>query len=798
MAQTKQKETISTQQFVDVKEIKNGVAVLKDGGLRKVVLVDGLNFNLKSEEEQNLITLGYQNLLNSLDFSLQIIVHTRKLNVDDYLAELRARQEQETDDLIKTQIGEYTSFVESLIESNSVMVKNFFVVVPQESSSLIQLPKTGKKGVKVAAAENQSQNYEPSDKDLEQLEARVDHVVSGLREFGLRAVALEDNELRELFYNFYNPTTIEKGDKKVAERTVKNPKTEADAIAPEKIEVAPLSVKIGDKFAKTLFILDYPRFLSSGWLSDIINFPDLIDVSFFIHPEDTAIALKNLRRKSAQFEAQILSNQEKGLVRDPVLETAYQDVESLRDALQQATEKLFLVGVYITIYADSLSALNKLESQISTLLQSRLVDAKSADFEQVKGWRSTMPLGVDALNVNKSLNTGPISSFFPFVSLDLTSDNGILYGINRSNSTLIIFDRFSLENANMVIFAKSGSGKSYATKLEVIRSLMLGTDYIIIDPENEYEALCQALGGTYIKISLNSESHINPFDIPIVPEDEEAGEVLRSHIVNLTGLLKLMLGKVTDEEEALLDQAIIETYAVRDITPGRDFSKTTPPILEDLVGVLRGLEGGEEMATRLLRFVKGSYSGFTNVPTNINLQNRLIVFSVRDLEDELRPIAMYVILNFIWNAIRADLRKRIMIIDEAWWLMKYPDSASFLFGLAKRARKYFLGLTTITQDVEDFLNSPYGRPIITNSSLQLLLKQAPATIDVTGKAFNLTDVEKNYLLEADIGTGLFVAGLKRAAIQVVASLSEDALITTKPQQAEEENDSEPEPQQPSA
>ncbi|MDE2144899.1 MAG: ATP-binding protein [Patescibacteria group bacterium] len=785
----KNTQTPPTQQFVDVREVKNGIVVLKNGALRKVILVDGLNFNLKSEEEQNLIISGYQNLLNSLDFSLQILVHTRKLNIDGYIEDLRERMENTEDEGESQQISEYINFIESLIEGNEVMVKSFFVVIPYEAVSL-PLPSSKHKGGAPKAEEGaeQEETLETPQRERDRLEERVDKVISGLRQIGLRAVALEDNELRELYYNFYNPTTIEQGNEKVAERGKKKTSGEADIVASGSIEVTPLNIKVDDKFARTLFILDYPRFLSSGWFSDIINFPGLIDVSFFIHPEETNIALKNLRRKSAQFESQILANQEKGLVRDPALETAYQDVESLRDALQQATERLFLVGVYITIYADTASELNKLESQINSILESRLVDVRSADFEQIKGWQSTMPLGIDSLDINKSLNTGPISSFFPFVSLDLTSDSGILYGINRSNSTLIIFDRFSLENANMVVFAKSGSGKSYATKLEVIRSLMLGTNYIIIDPENEYQSLAETLGGTYIKISLNSGSHINPFDIPIVPADEDPGEVLRSHVVNLTGLLKLMLGKITDEEEALLDQALIETYAVRDITPGRDFTKATPPLLEDLVGVLRGLQGGEEMATRLLRFVKGSYSGFTNVPTNVDIQNRLIVFSVRDLEDELRPVAMYIILNFIWNAIRADIRKRIMIIDEAWWLMKYPDSASFLFGLAKRARKYYLGLTTITQDVEDFLNSPYGRPIITNSSLQLLLKQAPATIDTTGKAFNLTDVEKNYLLEADVGTGLFIAGLKRAAIQIVASLNEDALITTNPNKTGEDAD----------
>jgi len=553
-------------------------------------------------------------------------------------------------------------------------------------------------------------------------------------------------------------------------------------IAPSSVEINSNYLRLGDKFMKTLFVLGYPRYLSSGWFSPVINLPELTDVSIFIHPVDTGIALRNLRKKATQIQSQMFSNQEKGLIRDPILETALQDIETLRDTLQQATEKLFNISVYMAIYADSLKDLNRLEAEITNILDAKLINLKPTNFEQIKGMNSVTPLCTDEMNIHVPLNSGPVSSFFPFVSLDLTSENGILYGINRHNNTLVIFDRFSLENANMVVFAKAGAGKSYATKLEVIRSLMVGTDVIIVDPENEYIPLSEAVGGSVFKISLDSKNHINPFDIPIIPEDEEPGEVLKSHIVNLTGLLKLMLGELSPEEEAMLDRAVTETYASRDITPDKDFSKIAPPLLENLETILQGLEGGKGMAEKLYRFTKGSYAGFANKPTNVNIVNRLIVFSIRDLEDELRPIAMYIILNFIWNMVRAELKKRVMIIDEAWWMMKYPDSASFLFGLAKRARKYYLGISTITQDVEDFLTSPYGRPIITNSSLQLLLKQAPATVDITAKAFNLTDVEKNYLLEADVGQGLFIAGLKRAAIQIVPSYFEDKLITTNPKQ----------------
>jgi type IV secretory pathway VirB4 component len=774
-------QTARAQDFVQVKDIKEGVVLLKNGGLRKVILVDGLNFDLKSEEEQSVITFAYQNFLNSLDFPIQINIHSRKLNIEDYLKRLNERQAKEENELLKTQIGEYREFIRSFIESNAVMTKSFFVIVPYDPVSLPSINKSLLPKFLGGGAPDTAPTEEILPRNREQLHQRSEQVVNGLRQVGLRAVSLEDPELIEFFYNFYNPTTVENKELNNVDRDGSYGGVE-DIIAPTSLEVNSNYLKLGDKFAKNLFVLDYPRYLSSGWFSPVINLPELCDVSIFINPIDTAIALRKLRREATQLESQMMSNQDKGLVRDPALETGFQDVESLRDSLQQATEKLFDVGVYMTIYADSEKDLNRLEAEITNLFDAKLINLKSANFEQIKAWLSVAPLGMDSMNIYSPLNSGPVSSFFPFVSLDLTSEDGIMYGVNRHNNTLVIFDRFSLENANMVVFAKAGSGKSYATKLEVIRSMMLGTDIIVVDPENEYISMAKAMGGSVFKISLDSENHINPFDIPAVPNDEKPGEVLKSHIVNIVGLLKLMLGKISSEEESILDRAVTETYASRDITADKDFSGIAPPLLEDLEAVLSGMEGGKGMAERLYRFTKGSYAGFTNKPTNVNVANRLIVFSIRDLEDELRPIAMYIILNNIWNLVRAELKKRVMIIDEAWWMMKYPDSASFLFGLAKRGRKYYLGISTITQDVEDFLNSPYGKPIITNSSLQLLLKQAPATIDITAKAFNLTDVEKNYLMESDVGQGLFIAGLKRAAIQIVPSYFEDKLITTNPEE----------------
>ena len=555
-----------------------------------------------------------------------------------------------------------------------------------------------------------------------------------------------------------------------------------DVIAPSALEVNSSYVKLGEKVARTLFVFSYPRYLAINWFSPIINLDKVFDVSIYIHPMDTSEVLRQLQKKVAEVQSQIHMREEKGLVRDPMLDAAYQNLEELRDKLQQAQEKLFSFGLYMTIYADSVAELDREESEIRSMIESKLVYAKPALFQQSEGILTVFPLGRDILGINTKLNSSPISSIFPFVSFDLTSNKGILYGVNRHNNSLVLFDRFSLENYNSVIFAKSGSGKSYAAKLEILRSLMFDTDVIIIDPEREYEYLAEAVDGRYFNISLTSTHHINPFELPAPREDEDPADVLRSNIINLVGLFRIMLGGLSPEDDAILDRAITETYASRDLTAEADFASKIPPILSDLELILANMEGGESLAQRLSKYTKGTWAGFINQPTNVDINKKLVVFSVRDMEDELRPVATYLIVHYIWNAVRKNIKKRLLVIDEAWWLMKEEQGASFLFGIAKRARKYFLGVATITQDVGDFLRSPYGVPIITNSSIQILLKQSPATIDLVQKTFNLTDEEKFLILESDVGEGLFFAGLKHVAIKIISSYTEDQIITSDPHQ----------------
>jgi len=557
-----------------------------------------------------------------------------------------------------------------------------------------------------------------------------------------------------------------------------------DIIAPSSIEIGSNYLKLGERFAKSFFIFSYPRYLSTAWLSPIINSDIPMDLSFFIHPTESEVILKQLMKRVTEVQSEIMDREEKGLVRDPVLETAYRDLEELRDKLQTAREKMFRFGLYLTIYVDKEEDFRNIETALRSILESRLIYVKPALFQQHEGFISTAPYCLDKLQIHTPMNTEPLSSIFPFVSFDLSSNEGILYGINKHNNSLILFDRFSLESANEVVFAKAGSGKSYAIKLETLRYLMMGVEVIVIDPENEYQLLSDAVGGSFFKISLTAPYHINPFELPIPREDESPEDVLRSNIINLVGLLRLMLGGLTPEEDAIIDRALTETYAAKDITPETDASlwKENLPLMEDLETVLETMEGAESLIRRLQKFTKGAYASFFNQTSNISMDNKFSVFGIRDMEDELRPMALYIILRYIWKTVRSNLKKRILVVDEAWWLMHSDDGASFLYGICKRARKYWLGVTTITQDVGDFMGSHYGQPIITNSSLQLLLKQSPATMDVVKKAFNLTEEEKFLLLESEVGEGLFFAGQKHVAIKIMASYAEDQIITTTPEE----------------
>ena len=574
-----------------------------------------------------------------------------------------------------------------------------------------------------------------------------------------------------------------------------------DFIAPSSIVFSNGHFQIGTRYARTYYMYGYPRQLYTGWLSNMVNIDEVMDMSMYIYPVESQVVLENLRKKVSQLEADIQINAEKGRVRDPGTQAAIMDAEEMRDKLQVGEERFFRFSLYFTIYGSSMDELEFVAHKVESMLGQQLVYSKPATSQQEQGLSSTIPQFVDQLQIRRNFSTGALSTSFPFTSADLTQENGILYGINMHNSGLVIFDRFSLENGNSVVFAKSGAGKSFTVKLEALRSMMYGTEIFIIDPENEYQRMAEAVGGAYVRLSLNSPTRINPFDLPNVVDTEEADNALRSNLITLHGLLRLMMGgaqaqmqggtsvmapALSPVEEADLDAALIETYAKAGITNDPLTHTSPPPTINDLYDTLLHMGGtGPQLAQRLRKYTTGTFAGIFSQPSNIDINNQMVVFNIRDLEDELRPVAMYIVLNFIWNKTKADQKKRILIVDEAWQLMKYEDSANFLFSLAKRARKYNLGITTITQDVEDFMGSRMGRAIVANASMQILLKQSTSAVDVLSDIFKLTSEEKKRLSQFPVGQGLFFAGQNHVHIQITASPTETNLITTNPQQVQQ-------------
>ncbi len=577
-----------------------------------------------------------------------------------------------------------------------------------------------------------------------------------------------------------------------------------DFIAPSSIELSSGYFQIGTRFARTYYVYGYPRQLYTGWLSGMINLDEVMDLSMFIYPVDSQVIMNNLRKKVSQLEAGIQIEAEKGKIRDPAKQAAISDAEEMRDKLQVGEERFFRFGFYFTIYASSLEELDFVSRKVESLLGQQLVYSKAATSQQEQGFNSTVPQLTDQLQIRRNMSTGAISTSFPFTSADLSQENGILYGINMHNSGLVIFDRFTLENGNSVVFAKSGAGKSFTVKLEALRSMMMGTEIFIIDPENEYERLAEAVAGAYVRLSLNSATRINPFELPKVVDTEEADNALRSNLITLHGLLRLMMGGAQTQmvdggggamapalnpvEESDLDAALIETYAKAGITNDPLTHNGLPPTVTDLYETLLHMGGtGPQLAQRLRKYTTGTFAGIFSQQSNIDINNPMVVFNVRDLEDELRPVAMYIVLNYIWNKTKSDQKRRILIVDEAWQLMKYEDSANFLFSLAKRARKYNLGISTITQDVEDFMGSRMGRAIVANASMQFLLKQSASAVDVLADVFKLTEEERKRLSQFPVGQGLFFAGSNHVHIQVVASATETNLVTTTPAQVKQIN-----------
>ena len=851
----------ATQKYLQIERIREGVVILKDGRLRKIIKCIPINFDLKSEKEKEVAVYQYQNFLNSLKFPIQIVVQSRRVDLSAYIEKVERAGANEINELLQKQSRDYLEFIKILSEQVNIMEKSFYLVIGHKVKGAVEKETFVDKimGKKRIGLTNITDTDFKAYKEI--LQERTRTITGRLSSLGIQSHELETKEIIELFYNSYNPEEsftqhlsdpelvtspviqqgqdllkkseevgeksegqqkpaskeevkideaqapdIDSGAKTMRKTTVnqifnrlgikptndqgteevlkKGIASVLDIIAPGGMNITPNYIQLGSYYIRTLFVYTYPRYLQTNWLSPIINYDTTLDLGMFIYPIETNILVGQLRRKTTQLQSSLQIESEKGLVRNPELETAVGDIEELRDTLQKGETRLFQMGLYFTIYASSIDELNKISKQFEAILGGQLIYTKQALLQMEQGFNSTMPLLDDQMDIVRNLDTASLSTTFPFTSAELSHHDGVLYGINLHNSSLVLFDRFKMENANQVIFAKSGAGKSYAIKLEIIRSLMMGVEVIIIDPENEYKALAEAVGGTYINLSLNSQQKINPFDLPKIREgsDETGEQILRTTVTSVHGLVSLMAGGLNPEEDNLLDKALYETYALKDITIDPASHSNTPPTMSDLVTVLQNMTATESLVNRLAKYTDGSFAGLFNSQTNIDMTNKVTVFSIRDMEEELRPVAMYMSLNYIWSRVKSVLKKRMMVIDEGWMLMRYEDSAKFVNAIAKRARKYYLGLTVISQDVEDFLDSSYGRSVISNSSTQLLLGQSTSVIDKIADTFKLTDGEKFFLTEAEVGQALFFAGNNRAAIQIVSSYTEDQIITTDPKQ----------------
>lgn len=771
-AQTKKTNNAgSTQKFIEITSIRDEIVMLTGGNACLIIEIQATNFSLLSQDEQRAKIFAYASLLNSLSFPIQILIRNKRVDISLYIksidAEL-AKLSQNTGGIQEEQrikklsyAKSYREFAQELIKVNVVLDKTFYIVV--SFSSLEKgLSGVGLKGDDLFLSAKAG------------LKTKAETMISQLNRIGLKSKVLKNDQLIKLFHGIYNEgaITIEKKESSPA----------IDFIAPPSVEIDFRSIRIGTKIARTFFVVGYPRYVSANWLSPLVDFDHELDISFFIYPANSPDILSDLRRKIAEMEATISSQAEHGQAIDPTVTATLEDALGLQEELAKGVERFFLFSLYITLYSENKEDLDSTTKQLHSTLSSLLLLAKPATLQMEEGFKATIPMGQDKLFMTRNMDTTSLASMFPFSSAMLTQDKGVLYGINQQNSSLVVFDRFSLENANEVVFGKSGSGKSYCIKLEILRQFMFGTEVIALDPEGEYETLAIALGGEHITFTPSSPIKINPFDLSGLYEEGE--NELGLKILSLHALLKIVLGELDAGHDAILDRALVETYQQKGITHDPATQTKEPPIMEDLYKVLLGMEDpmAKDLALRLEKFIKGSLSGIFNQQSNLDLANPLTVFSLKSLEDQLRPIAMHIILDFVWTRVRKTLKKRLLILDEAWYMMKYEDSASFVYGIAKRARKYYLGLTTATQDVEDFMSTEYGKAVLSNSSIQILLKQGTSEVDLVSKTFYLSDGEKQLLLSANIGEGLFFAGQNHVAIQIVAAPFEHELITSNPQE----------------
>src|SRR3990167_87868 len=757
----------TTQDFIEIDEIKDDIVLMRDRAASLIIEVGTVKYWLLAQEEQDSIISAYGKLLNSLSFPVQILIVSKKTDISSYLNLIDEKIKNQSADFMKKRLESYKNFIKTTVKKSEVLEKSFYFAIPFSPYEM---------GA-VKSIQKLTNDYIIERAKLS-LYPKKDHLLRLLNKIGLKATVLQKQKIVELFYSLYNSNNNQNNLAQIeayGDKLNKGGFGIKDLIAPSYAEIDFNHIKIDNKFYRTLYVAGYPRYVSPNWLHSLISFDRALYTSMFIYPTESKDVMEDLKRKIAEMEATIENDIKVGKIIDPSVQVALDDAMSLQAELAKGAERFFQFGLYITIPANSLEELDKITKQVELSLSSLLIISRKATLQMEEGYKSTLPLFYDKLGVWRNMDSTSLAMTFPFSTASLTKNEGVLYGLNEHDGSLIIFDRFTLENANSVILGKSGGGKSFLVKLETLRLLMMGIDVIIIDPENEYKKLAESFGGEFVEFSSSSKYKINPFDLTV--DDPEPDE-LQNKILDLHSLMRVIMGDLTPAQDALLDRALVTSYKLKNITQDPKTFKNESPLLEDLYKVFLGMETDEsrEMADRLEKFVKGSASGIFNERSNFDIKNKFTVFGIRDLEENLRPVAMYIVLDFIWNRVRRLKRKRVLIVDEAWYLIKNKDSGSYLFSFAKRARKYSLGLTTITQDVEDFIATNEGRAIITNSSLQILLKQSTAAIDQLTKTFYLTKGERQFLLSAGIGEGLFFAGQSHVGFKVISSDEEKSII----------------------
>ena len=526
-------------------------------------------------------------------------------------------------------------------------------------------------------------------------------------------------------------------------------------------------LNIDGVYMRTLYISGYPFVANSGWMDSLINFNHDTDISYHIHEVSALSALPKLHRKITELESTKRAMMRAGKIVGSEITDPLESAMELRDKIQRGQEKLFQMSIYICLRAESLEELNKITKLLEATMSARLFYSKVARYQQLEALQSILPRAEDQLAQKRNLDSSSAALTFPFMSSELVQESGILYGVNKSNNSLVILDRFSLHNANSITFAQSGAGKSYTTKVEILRQLMQGTRVIVIDPEREYKRLTESVSGTYIKLSARSKQKINPFDLATT--FSKASD-LSEHTQDLMEVIGLMAEGLTSREKAAVDKTILKIYRQ---------AKTKQPLLEDLYAELHKLSQ-LKLCEKLEKYISGSLADVFNAQTNIELDNRLVIFDIKDLPESLRQIMMLIISNFVKNQVMAKPEKRLLIIDEGWLLLEHEESARFVAGLVRRARKYYLGVSIISQQANDFLKSDYGRAIASQSALRILMRQDTTTIKGVVSEFNLSEYEQSFLLTCERGDALIIADQNHVAVKVVASEKEHPLITTNP------------------